>query len=86
MFPKTNLKCPPCKAIKPFYEDLAKTYDLQGIKFAKIDIDDNGDAAAAAGIRAVPTFIFRGEGETGVKEEFSGADRNQLEDKVKNLL
>ena len=36
--------CPPCKAIKPVYEKLAKEYPE--VAFGKIDIDDNQETAA----------------------------------------
>jgi thioredoxin 1 len=53
------------------------------VAFAKIDIDDNSDAAAEYEISAVPTFVFF-DGED-VVERFSGADQNKLESLVKDL-
>jgi thioredoxin 1 len=73
--------CPPCKAIKPLYEKMAKEYP--DVAFGKVDIDDNGDAATEHNISAVPTFIFF-DGED-VIERFSGADSQTLESLVKNL-
>ena len=69
--------------IKPIYEDLSTKYDGK-ISFGKVDIDDNSDAATAAGIRSVPTFIFR-DGKGG-KETFSGADKKMLEANLEKLL
>lgn len=52
--------CPPCKAISPVYEKLSEKY--QNIVFTKIDVDQLPEAAAAASIRSVPTFIFTNGG------------------------
>ena len=74
-------RCPPCKAIKPVYEELATKYT--DVAFGKVDVDDNSDAAMEHQISAVPTFIFF-DGEDPI-ERFSGADPNQLETLIKDL-
>lgn len=74
-------RCPPCKAIKPFYEELSDKYT--DVAFGKIDIDDNQDAAMEYQITSVPTFIFfNGKDKHG---QFSGADQAQLESVIKTL-
>ena len=73
----TAVWCPPCKAIKPVYEEMSKKYE--GVSFGKIDVDENSDAAQEFQISAVPTFIFSNG------ERFSGADPNQLESLIKAL-
>lgn len=73
----TAVWCPPCKAIKPVYEEMSKKYE--GVSFGKIDVDENSDAAQEFQISAVPTFIFSNG------ERFSGADPNQLETLIKAL-
>lgn len=75
------VRCPPCKAIKPVYEELASKY--KGVAFGKVDVDDNADAAVEFEISAVPTFVFF-DGEEPI-ERFSGADPNKLEALVKDL-
>ena len=77
----TSTRCPPCKAIKPVYEELATKYS--DVAFGKVDVDDNSDAAMEHQISAVPTFIFF-DGEDPI-ERFSGADPNQLESLIKDL-
>ena len=74
-------RCPPCKAIKPVYEQLSNEYG--DIGFGKIDIDDNQDAAVEYQISSVPTFIFF-DGKTKYGQ-FSGADKAQLESVIKDL-
>lgn len=73
--------CPPCRQIKPIYEELSKKYE--NVKFAKIDVDDNPDASLEYSISAVPTFIFF-DGESQVNH-FAGADPSKLESMVQDL-
>jgi thioredoxin 1 len=49
---------------------------IAGIKFIKIDVDENEAAAGAAGITAVPTFCVYQGGK--VVRTFSGADTASL--------
>merc|ERR1712157_511029 len=53
--------CPPCKMIKPIYEELAEEHkDKPKAKFVKIDVDDNDAVAAEYKIRSMPTFkVFK---------------------------
>jgi thioredoxin 1 len=74
-------RCPPCKAIKPIYEELSSKYS--DIAFGKIDVDDNSDAALEFNISSVPTFVFF-DGED-IIERFSGADRSLLEKILQDL-
>jgi thioredoxin 1 len=74
-------RCPPCKVIKPVYEEMSGKYP--GVAFGKVDIDDNSDAAVEFKISAVPTFVFFDGDET--IQRFSGADSKALESLVKDL-
>ena len=52
--------CAPCKMIAPIVEDLAGEYDGK-VKFAKLDVDANPQAATTYGVRGIPTLlIFKG--------------------------
>jgi thioredoxin 1 len=73
--------CPPCKVIKPVYEELATKYS--DVAFGKVDVDDNSDAALEFNITSVPTFVFF-DGED-IMERFSGADPNKLEALLQDL-
>ncbi len=73
--------CPPCKAIKPLYEELSSKYS--NVAFGKVDVDDNSDAALEFNITSVPTFVFF-DGED-ILERFSGADPKKLESLLQDL-
>merc|ERR1712071_195803 len=73
--------CPPCKKIKPIYEQMSD--EFPSVAFGKVDVDDNQDAALDFDISAVPTFVlFEGEKATA---KFSGADPNKLKQYVTEL-
>jgi thioredoxin 1 len=63
-------RCGPCKFIAPAFEKLAE--DNPEAEFAKVDVDEADDVAAAVGIEAMPTFQFYKEGEKVA--EMRGAD------------
>src|ERR1700736_4660614 len=51
--------CPPCRTLAPTIEAIAEQFDGRA-DVAKLDIDRNPVAAAAHGIRSIPTvLIFR---------------------------
>ena len=51
--------CGPCKQIGPALEELSE--EMAGkVKIAKVDVDQNPNAAAAMGVRGIPAlFIFK---------------------------
>ncbi len=73
--------CPPCKMIKPIYENMAK--ENPEVAFGKVDVDDNAEAAAKYEISGVPTFILFAKED--VYARFTGADQGQLEKLVGDL-
>ncbi len=69
------MQCGPCKAIAPAWAKLAAEHG-PAILFVKVDVDDNGSTAEAAGIRSVPTFkAFFGGKEVAT---FAGANEGSL--------
>ena len=52
--------CGPCRMMAPTFEDLGREYSGKMV-FAKLDVDNNPQAAARYGIRSIPTLlIFQG--------------------------
>lgn len=80
--------CPPCKMIKPIFHQLATKFTEQNttdsILFGQVDVDDNGDAAVHGNISSIPAFHFYHNGKCIKK--FSGADPNQLEEEISELM
>jgi|TARA_B100001113_G_C20981918_1_gene566472 thioredoxin 1 len=67
--------CGPCKAIGPYFEELATKFP--DVEFVKVDVDELDDVAAACGISAMPTFQLYSNGV--MVKEMCGADRAKLE-------
>jgi thioredoxin-like negative regulator of GroEL len=65
--------------IAPFFKDLSVKY--ANVVFLKVDVDKCSGTAAANNVSAMPTFVFfRNRSEI---DRMRGADRNQLENKIK---
>jgi thioredoxin reductase (NADPH) len=66
-----STECPPCEAVAPKFEGLAKIYG-NDIKFLKIYRQENRELADQLGIKSSPTLIFFDEGKE-VATRYSGA-------------
>lgn len=77
--------CGPCKAFGPIYDKASQ--ENPDAVFGKVDIDQNQDLAAAAGIQAVPTLAIFKNGQQIYKEAgaLRQADLDQLIQKAKEL-
>ena len=53
--------CGPCKMMGPVFEKLSK--EITDIKFAKLNVDENGEVAQEAMVRGIPTLILYKDGE-----------------------
>jgi thioredoxin 2 len=54
--------CGPCKAMAPAYEQAARDLESQ-VTFAKLNTDDNQQAAQQFEIRSIPTMILFRDGQ-----------------------
>ncbi|WWD17997.1 thioredoxin [Kwoniella shandongensis] len=73
--------CGPCKMISPHFAKLEAKFP--GVKFAKVDIEEQEEIAKEAGIKVMPTFIAYKDGQP--IETVSGAvpaKLNALLDKI----
>ena len=55
--------CGPCKSIAPLIEELAKEYQGR-VKFAKINVDNNKEAAIHYNVHGIPNLILFKNGQT----------------------
>ena len=74
--------CPPCQMIAPKYEEHAGAVKDYASLY-KVDVDENEEAAQAAGIEAMPTFKFyKGGAEVHM---IRGADWEGVKAKIEEL-
>jgi thioredoxin 2 len=53
--------CGPCRALSPIIDELASDY-ANGVKVAKLNVDENPLTASQYGIQSIPTMLFFKEG------------------------
>jgi len=54
--------CGPCRMISPVYDKLSG--ETEGVKFYKVNVDDQPEIAQEAGVRVLPTFKLFKNGKT----------------------
>ncbi|MEF8873482.1 MAG: thioredoxin family protein [Candidatus Thermoplasmatota archaeon] len=59
--------CNPCVQMNPLIENLAEKYDGE-VKFAKVNIENNGEIPSKYGVQSLPSFLFFKDGELIAKE------------------
>ncbi|BDQ04536.1 MAG: thioredoxin [Candidatus Dojkabacteria bacterium] len=52
--------CGPCRALSPILEELSQKVD--GVTFAKLNVDDSSDIAMEYGVMSIPTVIIFKDG------------------------
>ncbi len=53
--------CGPCKQMAPVIKRLAGS--MEGVRFAKVDVDVSGDLARRFGVESIPYFVVFKDGE-----------------------
>jgi len=83
----TGTWCAPCRLVAPIIEEIKRNYEKDSsVTFVTIDVDENPERAAGAGIRSIPAVIVYRNG-TEV-ERFTGAQSkatyiNSIENQLK---
>jgi len=54
--------CGPCKTLSPIMEELSAENKNPAIRFAKIDVDQNGELAGLYGVMSIPTVVILKDG------------------------
>jgi len=76
--------CAPCRMIAPVVEELAGE-NAGSVKVAKINIDDNRDAATKYGVGSIPTLLFFKNGD--VVDRIEGIKpKHKLQDAIDQAL
>ncbi|MCA1620082.1 MAG: thioredoxin [Acidobacteria bacterium] len=68
--------CPPCRALAPTFEELAKQYAGR-VRFLKLNVDENQQVPQRFGIKGIPTLVFF-DGGREVERVVGGASRETL--------
>ena len=48
--------CGPCKMVGPFFQEVSEK--IEGVKFAKVNVDEEGDLAKEFGVQSIPTLVI----------------------------
>lgn len=75
--------CKPCKYIYPTLAIFAEKYASE-LVVLKVDVDEQTELTEKYQVTGMPTFVFLKNGEK--VEEFTGADREKLENTIKALI
>ncbi len=76
--------CGPCKMIAPVIEELASEYEGK-VKFGKLDVDNNMQAAATYQIRSIPTLLFFKDGEV-VDNIIGAVPKSVIKERLDEML
>ena len=68
--------CPPCRALAPTFEELAKQYAGR-VRFLKLNVDENQQVPQRFGIKGIPTLVFF-DGGREVERVVGGIGREAL--------
>lgn len=80
-----STECPPCEAVAPKFEGLAKLYG-NDIKFVKMFRQQNKDVAEKYGVKSSPTLLFFDNGKQVGNTLTGGIKRSDIIHQLDNLL
>ena len=67
--------CGPCKAVAPVLEEISK--EMQNIKVAKINVDENSDLAVQFRIQSIPSLMIFKDGKV-VASRVGGSTKTDI--------
>lgn len=76
--------CPPCKLLDPVIEQLASDFAGKA-QVAKINVDDNSEAAVDNSVEDIPTLVFFKDGEA-VKRLFGAQKLETIRTELEKIL
>ena len=75
--------CGPCRIVSPLVEELSNKFS--GVKFAKLNVDQNPEIADRYGIRGIPTLIIFKDGQIA-NQTVGAAPRESLVQQIEDVL
>ena len=75
--------CYPCKEMTPVFEEISK--EIKGLRFAKIDVDEEPEIASRFGVMSIPTFLLLKDGKE-VKRFVGVMPKSSLKEKIKDSI
>ena len=75
--------CGPCRVVAPTLEEMAKEQD--GLRIAKLNVDDNPATAAKYGVLSIPTLILFKDGQVA-KKVVGALPKKRLEQEIEPAL
>ena len=75
--------CMPCRMVAPIMEELAK--EMEGVAFAKLNVDYNQSTAMKFGIMSIPTILIFKEGKL-VDQIVGALPKKALGDRIERAL
>ena len=76
--------CAPCRKSTPVFEDMSNKIGTEKLIFAKLDTQNNQDAAGAFKIMSLPTFLVFKDGQ--LVNRWVGADIGRLRKEITALV
>ena len=76
--------CGPCLRMAPLFEELSG--EMDGVRFAKVNIDENQAIAAQFSVRSIPTFIAFKEGGEVAESLMGGRPKQALKEAFEKAL
>ena len=76
--------CGPCRMIGPIVEKLSDTYKDK-VKFCKLNVDENQQLAANAGVQSIPLLVFYKDGKR-VDESIGAVPEGAIRPKIDAML
>ncbi|MEA3430909.1 MAG: thioredoxin [Nanoarchaeota archaeon] len=74
--------CGPCQMMAPIFEELSS--EVEGIKFAKVNTQDNQNLAQKFAVMSIPCFIILKDGKE-TDRIIGGMPKDVLKEKLENI-
>jgi thioredoxin 1 len=77
--------CGPCKVVAPSLEALSEKYEGQ-VRFIKVNIDDEPEAAQQYGVRSIPTLLMFNKDIVPINSIIGAVGKPVIEKAIEKIL